>query len=572
MSPATGLLTSTGGSNTSTATITFSASVTASGSNVLNLSDSIACPIGTGTGITLTASCTFTSGSDTPISGQNTYLATAASAITGGTISNGGGAAILTGANNVLFSGLSVNTSAAYFIATSGTDTGSGTGACSKASPCATMNYVRGLIEANSTKQVYVRGGSYSPSSTCTWTSDQGSDPTVTTVVCLTSADNNTAWLGYPNEQPAFNLGASSSTTGVNALLHLLGTTGVTIDGLTSNNQTFTMVAMQAVTNTTLTNNVCNGLYQPSNAEDGYGCFTTYEQMQNTDIEYNLFENAQGAGLVVITDSSGSVGVSGTTNYVRHNIFYNTCQGGNGGSDCGALYAYELAHTMTGCQWNDNIILNWGPKSTLANAIYNDDFMSDCEEQQNQFGGDSTQAGGQPTWVVNWHGGNKLLINGNFIDMSGIFASTSANNPDLHYYQASTSGCVGSYCGAMDGNQFENNIVWSQVAPFTTSCTGGSTINCGYLWIYGPSGSGITAPTVTLNNYKTTAGAFTNYGNNGGPVTDTSPITSDPGVTISTSASVCGFGSQVPGTVRCYAVSNPPSGFPGLLKGQGPHH
>ena len=569
MSPSTGLLGASSGVTTSSAAITFNGSVTATGSNVLNLTDGVSCAITPGTSTILTANCSFGAGSGTPISGQNTYLGTTGSAITGGTISNGAGAASLVNANNVPFS-LSVNPNTAYFIAPTGTDTGSGSGACQIGSPCKTLDFVRGLAEANSIKYVYARGGSYSPSSTCTWTSDQGSDPTVSTVVCLTSADNNTAWLGYPNEQPAFNLGASSSTTGVNDLFHLVGTSGVTIDGLTSNNQTFTMIATQATVNTTITGNVCNGVYQPSNATDGYGCFSTYEQMQNNDIEYNLVMNTWGAGIMVISDSSGSVGVSGTQNFVKHNIILNTC---TQDSDCGALYAYELAHTMTGCQWNDNVIVNFGPSASLSNAIYNDDFMSNCSETQNQIGSVVGQTNAPSTWGINWHGGNNLLINGNLIDLSGIFSNTGSNhNPDLTYYQSSSSGCVGSYCGTMTGNQFEHNIVWSQVAPFTTSCVGGSLFNCGYLWIYAPNGVSITAPTVTLNDYFTTAGGFTNYGNNGGPVTDTSPITTNPGVTISTSASVCGWGSQVPSGTRCYAVSNPPAGFPGLLTGQGPHH
>ena len=105
--------------------------------------------------------------------------------------------------------------------------------------------------------------------------------------------------------------------------------------------------------------------------------------MQNNDIEYNLVMNTWGAGIMVISDSSGSVGVSGTKNFVKHNIILNTC---TQDSDCGALYAYELAHTMTGCQWNDNVIVNFGPSASLSNAIYNDDFMSNCSETQNQIG------------------------------------------------------------------------------------------------------------------------------------------------------------------------------------------
>lgn len=580
-SPATGLLTSTSGTNTATCTAVFSSgSMAVSGTPTLTLANQgtpTVCPFSAVSGANVSFACTFGAGSSTPISGKNTYLTTANSGAIGlpggATISSGGNNAVLSAASGITFTGLSVNTSAAYFISTTGTDTGSGTGACSKASPCATLNFVRGLIEANSTKQVYVRGGNYTPAQTCSWVSDQGSHPTVSTVLCLTSADTNTAWLGYPGETPAFNGGATNSGNGVNDFVYLSGgIRGAIFNGLRANNFTFGDIEGNNA-GYTITNNVFDGLFQPSGSTDSYGCVGMFEQIANPDIEYNLCMNTQGSGIVVISDSSGSIGVSGTVT-VAHNIILNTCLSL---VDCGALYAYDQSHTMANCSWSDNIIGNFGASSALASAIYFDDYMSNCAVHQNQLYADGNGTSGQPSWMIHWHGGNLLKVNSNLLVMDGIFSSVSSHNPDVHYYQSANSGAGGGYNGDMDGNQFETNIVYSTVAPFTSSCVGSSTLNCGYLWIWEfDGGTTIDNPTVSGNAYRTTTGSFTNLGSNPsqssgtfGPITELGAFAGNPGVSFSTSASACGFGPAVPSGTRCYTATNPPG--LALLTGQGPH-
>jgi hypothetical protein len=614
VSPSSGLLTasaSVGEGNTAKVTVKFSSPETISGTPTVTLSNGTVCPYATGSGTAnIVFHCTVGSGQNTPVglSASNpgmygTYLATAATKtlqLNGGSIVDGDGIpAALTGADNVPFPGLAANTNPLYFLSPTGTDTGSGPGACAYASPCATLNFVKGLMEANSTKTVYLLGGTYNVESSCTanvvyynYTYPSGSNgasagnyPAIANAaVCLSSsADSGTSYLGYPGAFPELNGGATGNMSsglapgvanGVNIAFYLgywadpgPGLTGVTVNGLKMYNFSNEAVNIEYVGDITITNNDIENIFSapmyPTEAEDASAAIDGPEGTWHTIyVAHNVLSNIGGFGIIGGQDEGGSQGQqSGGSITKDSNIILNACLST---FDCGALYAFESTLTMT-ASWTNNIL--GGLNDVFSEQIYFDYATSNVKVSGNQVYGVSTAS-------VLWHSGENDTVTNNFFDMSQQFSESPANNwPALSFYQGcSTGNCswgAAGYDNDMPGNTLEHNIVWTSVAPFQPGCASPG-LDCGYLWIWAQDpGQNIYNPTLSSNDYYATTGGFSGYGSSPsqssgtyGPIGETSPMTTNPGASYTTGAA---YGE------RHYTFTNPPSGWTALQTGQGPH-
>jgi hypothetical protein len=155
-------------------------------------------------------------------------------------------------------------------------------------------------------------------------------------------------------------------------------------------------------------------------------------------------------------------------------------------------------------------------------GVYLDDYTSGCNVYQNQIYGSQV-------FAYFTHGGNLDQFYNNLTDMSAVFAN-SANEAQYSsvwgIQDATSDGTHNGYSGIMNGNTYQNNVIYSTVAPWTTSTCG---TGCGYIYFSGYD-SGIDSPAVSNNLYYATTGSFTHFTTQPGasiPVTDTSPITGE---------------------------------------------
>jgi hypothetical protein len=569
--PATGLLTSTSGSNTATCSIMFNASVTAAGSNVLNLSDGIACPITPATSATLTANCTFTSGSDTPTYGVKIGLSTAASsAISGGTISNAGGAASLANANGVYFQNLQVQTHP-FYVVNAGTGSDSNPGSVSQ--PFLTLAKCLTSMEGGSTKICYVQGGTtYTPASTGTFAAPYQNGANVTVALRLgfggSTADNNEQWLGFPCTPvptclPHISGGATSGSNGVNEFMRLGNNngsnvpTGVVVNGLVINTFTFGGIATSGAGQVNAWNNIVSGLFNGSavSGPDGIGCFGAADSYFGaTTFAHNVCTGNTGAGIVLTSNNPGTQFGLGLY-IVDSNEVGNNC---TGGGDCGEIYSYDECYCLPnfGAQVTNNIV--WGNTAGNTKLVYWDDYTSGITATGNTLFGTAYVA-----YFI--HAGNKNTFNLNFVDMSSIwpgsFNAALIVIQDDNLYQ--TNGLIHGYGGLMDNNPFQKNII------NTTSAPPSSYINICEQDYTNSGGGSIDFPVFSGNQYwytGGTGGAFPNYTSSSaygcGAYTDSSHVVANSQPSFTTDA----YGGRhytFAGTV--------PSGF-ALTTNQGPQY
>ena len=313
----------------------------------------------------------------------------------------------------------------------------------------------------------------------------------------------------------------------------------------------------------TISNNVIQNIFQPTQEGDGGGCITLDESWKTVIVSHNVCRNTYGSGITGNTSPNSLGALSGSSYVVDGNIVLNTCLQD---ADCGGIYFYDTSHTMVNCSWTNNIVGNTGSASNFnAKGIYLDDYTSNCAIHGNQIYGGTYMA-------FMFHAGNQNRVTNNLIDMSSIYSS-SPNNQNVAYYQDDFLGIVRGYNGTMDGNTFQNNVVYSSVAPFTTSC---GKLDCGYLWMFLQENTTRNPmnPTVSNNLYYSTVGSFTNYGSSPaqsssvyGPISDSNPATGNPLISYTTGS----YGERHYGMGSGSAAFATPVNFTVLQTGQGPH-
>lgn len=588
ISPATGLLTtssSSGAGNTAVVSVAFSLTPTVTGTPTYTLTDGTVCPYAAIVGLKVTFNCSWsgdTAGThSTPISASaanptgNTYLGSAASgaiALPGGaTINSGGSTASLTGADGVLFAGLAANTNPLYFLSPTGVDTGSGTGACPFSAPCATPTFVKGLMEANAVKAVYLLTGTYTFSSPCNFTASNGGF-TVNTVVCLTStSDNGTSYLGYPNalgpSAVVVNGLSSSPTSGLGAFAEI-GTSGTTVSDVVVDGFELENFALEGLRIwytggvVTVSNMVMKNFFSDTAHYTGGGPVSIGQSWHLIYVAHNVMSNCGQPCITGPNSSPTSAGQqSGGGVVFDGNILINGCDRND---DCGSLYEYDQSHTVSAV-WSNNII---GPSGDQAPGgsgsghwIYFDDYTGNITASGNQMYG-ATQ------WGVQIHGGDHVVLtNGLFdaTDMSTACPGTSCgDNATLGYYVQSSLAptTVNGYSGAMNGNQLNHSVVINT----------GAAIPPAFQWIWSKNGPANyppqNNPSFTGNNYYSAVGTwnpcangFVGGGNTNCEFQDTTAITTNPGASFTTDS----WGA------RHYVLANPPGGFSAFRTDQGPH-
>jgi hypothetical protein len=493
ISPSTGLLTATSGSNTATVSITFNASITALGSNVLKLSDGVACPIAPTTGMVLTASCTFTSGADTPIAAANTYLGTASSAtITGGTISNGGGPASLANANNVVFPGLSVDTTSPYFASPRGSGL-----QCSLESPCSLSG---AQTKARSAlKHIWLLGGRYSTADNCSKITIVGFKPvSVSASYCFTRADNGEAWLGYPGQTPVLDGGSTAYGNGVSIAFASTGVTNFTINRITFQHYGLSAMDFESPNGLYIWNSTEQNIYTTPNSISG--CLSYRNYWTNVVYNQNLCQDIGSMGVAGssgLTASAGNGGFSFNQTF-DNNIVLNTCQIM---TDCGGLYpGYVPGGTQVAfrscCFITNNIVGNIGASlSNNGKGIYLDDYSSNQTVTGNLIYGIMQ-------WCYQVHNGANNIFSNNVCDITQISLESSqdpSGNPAWVYVvdSADTYG----FAGNAPGNTITKNIVYNGNTSYGPPP---------YLVIYENDGKTLDVPYDSGNQYYTVFGSFAN--------------------------------------------------------------
>lgn len=589
ISPSTGLLTSSGSSgagNTATVTLHFAGaagSVAVTGTPTITLTNGTVCSYSSGTGtLALAFACSITAGQNTPTAlsstnpgGYATFINTNASgavALPSATIIGAGNNALLASASNVPFVGLSANTAAAYFISPSGTDTGSGTGACQFSAPCQTLNFVKGLMELNSTKTTYLLAGTYTPASTCSFTTVNGGF-TATTVLCLTAAsDNGTSYLGYPNASGPAGVtvtgGATNVSNGVNAFAEVGVCCSRTVSNVTFNGfqvQNFSMEGLHIWYTgglMTVSNMSLKNFFTTTATYTGGGGISTGQAWDLIYIGHNTLNTCGEMCITGPNSSTGSAGQqAGGGVTVDGNIVLNWC---NANNDCGGIYEFDESHTVS-ATWSNNIVGSGGNGLPAAGGagkwFYMDDYTSNIA-------GTNNQAYGNAQMGLQIHGGGNNVWSYNFFDMSVISTAcpgaSCSDNATFGYYQQSTLAPtnVNGYAGTMAGNQFNHTIMINT----------GATAPPAFMWVWSENGAANYPPqfnpTFTGNDYYSAVGSWNSCANGlvGGGSTncefnDPTAVTTNPGANFTTGS----WGE------RHYTFTNPPVGFQALRTDQGAH-
>ncbi len=552
ISPSAGLLTqsgSIGAGNTATVTVTFSGPESVSGlaPNVPTITlgnqgtPTVCSYVSGSTTMNISFSCTFTSGADTPIAAANVYLTTAASAaiaLNGGSISNSGVPATLTGANGQTFTGVQVDTTTPYFVTTGGSGS-----TCSWASPCtigAAQTKAQGAL-----KHIYVLGGTYNTTANCTITATVGFNPTSVSVsYCFGTADNGESWLGYPGQTPILDGGSTAYGNGVSVAFGSSGAntfaSNFAVNHITFQHYGLSTIDVFNPAGLNVWNNTIQNIYGPNNSDAG--CLQYRTNWSNVVFSHNTCQNIGTLGVSGATTNT-SLGGYAFNQTFDSNIVLQTCQNMN---DCAALYPgyiYNgIQNSQTGCCFvTNNIIGNSGASvSNRAAAIYLDNNSS------------NQTVTGNLTWgimqmCIQIHGGINNNISNNVCDLSVVTTENPvANNASWVWYIYTTDG----YIGLMPGNSLTKNIIWN-------GNSGGTPI--GPIVFFQNPGNNLTPPTDTGNQYFSLGGAFPSYGN---PpyVVDSAPITTNPN-----------FANPSLKTGAGFQAANPPPGWVQLSTNQGPH-
>ncbi len=347
-----------------------------------------------------------------------------------------------------------------FYISPNGKDSNSGT---SPSDPFRSFERAQSAMQHSSAdkKIAYVMGGVYQLSAG----------------LRLTPKDEGESWLGYPGQTPILDGGnaveKAISINGKNITIRWLTIQNFTHMGIFSQSSQNILIDSEAIKNIK-----GNGWNQ--------GGIVTFNNFENGIISHNRIENSGYAGIMCATSASDDI----SNLKIDSNVVYNTCFRVN---DCGGIYADDRGHRSKNITISNNIIGNYGNKSTpWAKAIYLDDHLSNTIVKNNIVFG----SGGN--WAIQFHGGNHNTVENNIFDISG--AGT------LGIYQDDGRNVINH---GMTGNVFACNIVYSSAVPPSV------------LWRFSKT---VELPDVNDNLYWDTQGAMPNSGD----IVDRHPIFLDP--------------------------------------------
>jgi hypothetical protein len=382
--------------------------------------------------------------------------------------------------------------SAAYYVATTGSDSNPGT----LAAPFATLGKCQSAMQGGSTKTCYIRAGSYTPAAAVTCPNSVGSG-----VVLLGGSDDNEVWSYYPPD--GYGSASFSGGGSVGVLICASGATGVTVNGLAATAFIYSAVYLtDGASNWTIENDTVHDMPAWAISADDQTAAT-----QNTLVTHNYIYNIGFAGIDFYPVHGNNM--NGST--ASYNIIINAC---TGASDCGSFYMQDLnATASTGCAVTRNYLSQSGGLS-----IYLDDGASNCTVT-----GNIMLPGASGFALVQIHGGNDNSFTGNIGDVS------SGLTDGFVFYQQSSTEPRG-----MTGNTWENNVLLGSIAS-----GGGNS--------YTGSGSPPAPMTIADNAYwNYGAGGNLASAGSGGAGSDASPTDENPSFT-------CGWPYTLPSTSPVYS-------------------
>lgn len=376
----------------------------------------------------------------------------------------------------------------------------SGSGStCSVGSPCSITQVQTTARASSTTKNIILRGGTYTLSGD---------------IVMNTGQDDGETWQSYPTETPILDFG--NAHTVVPANIHNVSFYGLTFNNLPSAGinigggqpvtfrwNTFNNYAGEAIrcdffcTNSVFDSNIfTNGTAAwPATALD------MANHSVGDQITHNYFNNLQGCA---IQFSIGPTNDPMNNNTIDRNIAVKVCQNA---MDAAPYYIFDGTGLSTGNVITNNYAdIQLSPGTAVSNAvrcIYLDDLVSHVLVDHNFCKGGMFNG-----WVI--HGGDHNTIQNNFFDLS-------FGGPDLGFYQPS-----GMF--AMPNNMVAN--VETKDVVYSSSTYGA------HMWVCQSVG-GTIAPSISSNLYfsATSASIPNNCDLQAGSVTfnDVSPTFGNPG-------------------------------------------
>lgn len=354
-------------------------------------------------------------------------------------------------AGTLLYGTLSAQ-SAGYYVSQNGNDSWSGTlpspNSFNSDGPFQTLRRAQSAMEGSSTKNVYLRTGTY----------------TLTGTFIFTGSDNGQTWQNYPGEAPVID-GASTWQFVVDGTNHLTFT-GLTFQhypsgvynyrgagqvgdfigsgsNVTWNYNTFLNCINQCImtthtSSTAITNNTFNGQTGADQGPFGDTFVINLTASTGALIQHNAFLNLAGGAV-------GLAGPMGNNNTIDSNYINGVNQGPFNLGDIGAINLGDFGHTAVNNAITNNVILNNGPSGHPynINAIYLDDETSNVTVT-----GNICQRCG--TSALQIHGGDHITVQNNIFDLSQIGSEM------VFYQQAFGNPDYGMCC-----NIFANNLVYT---------------------------------------------------------------------------------------------------------------
>ncbi len=343
----------------------------------------------------------------------------------------------------------------AYYVATNGSDSGNG----SAASPFATLDHARVAMEGSTIHTTFVEGGTY----------------TLPSTLSLSSADNGFTFAAAAGQKPVLATG-----NGLQSLVSLNGTTGVTLTGLAFSGAGTGAVTLSGANSNAVTgnlfqsnstaivlagssSNVLSGneidqsAYAGIEVKDGSnsntidsnsingvaaagttgGAIYAHGANSNT-ISHNLVQNTAGVGIALENfDDFATINLNNTVDY---NVVRNT--GNATAYDSGSIYVLGRAGVNTHTSIHDNLVDGDGPGGAAHDvAVYLDDSASGIQVYNNILRNVGTHA-------VQIHGGNTVSLTNNIMDLgaganSAVFIQPLSNQaPDPTMYGNVISGNI----------------------------------------------------------------------------------------------------------------------------------
>ena len=352
------------------------------------------------------------------------------------------------------------------YVANGGSDNGDG----SQAHPFATLQKAVAASEGSSIKTITVQAGTYMPDST----------------LVLGSRDAGLTIIGSGNA-------VIDGRGGLDGIVSLANTSGVTITGLTLQNSRGPAVLLTGSGSNTIQGNRVlssagsaielkdgsGGNKIDNNWIDGVGATETSgagiyaHGASNNQFTHNQIQHTKGAGIALSDVYSDSAGTQNNGNTIAYNRLIDTAQTA---SDSGAIYILGRSNADTQNNVTMNFVQGVGQSSQHSVGIYLDDNANGVSVT-----GNIVIGAGSDGFQI--HGGSNNSFHGNVFDLGsssasvGLFQSAPSDQAQHGMFNNSFTGNIVVSSGgnprnplfAVDnGGQFtiSNNDYWSAAGGY----------------------------------------------------------------------------------------------------------